>query len=137
MSYAVKIVNKEETNAKDMYRELSIMSLFNHPNIVNFKVLSFQLRILIRIFFDFFRKFLMKKMVSMSFLNCMSNERLIFLRFSHSLTYRITGGELFDRVIELQRYSEHEASHVICQALLGLKHMHEKNIVHRDIKVSQ
>lgn len=37
-SYAIKIVNKEETNAKDMYRELSIMSLFNHTNIVNYKV---------------------------------------------------------------------------------------------------
>jgi hypothetical protein len=33
-TYAIKIVDKEETNAKDMFRELSIMSRFNHPNIV-------------------------------------------------------------------------------------------------------
>lgn len=46
----------------------------------------------------------------------------------------ITGGELFDRIIELQRYSEKEASHVMRQALSGLKHMHDKNLVHRDLK---
>jgi len=29
----------------------------------------------------------------------------------------VTGGELFDRIIELQRYSEKDAVHVMCQAL--------------------
>jgi len=46
----------------------------------------------------------------------------------------ITGGELFDRIIELQRYSEKEAAHVMNQALHGLKHMHDKSLVHRDLK---
>ena len=46
----------------------------------------------------------------------------------------ITGGELFDRIIELQRYSEKEAAHVMKQALNGLKHMHDKQLVHRDLK---
>jgi serine/threonine protein kinase len=34
--YAIKIVDKEETNAKDMYKELFVMSQLNHPNIVNY-----------------------------------------------------------------------------------------------------
>jgi len=46
----------------------------------------------------------------------------------------ITGGELFDRIIELQRYSEKEAAHVMRQALHGLKHMHDKALAHRDLK---
>jgi len=46
----------------------------------------------------------------------------------------VTGGELFDRIIELQRYSEKEAVHVMMQALSGLKHMHDNHIAHRDLK---
>jgi len=46
----------------------------------------------------------------------------------------VTGGELFDRIIELQRYSEREAVHVMLQVLAGLKHMHDHNIAHRDLK---
>jgi len=46
----------------------------------------------------------------------------------------VTGGELFDRIIELQRYSEKEAAHVLYQALSGLKHMHDLKIAHRDLK---
>lgn len=49
-------------------------------------------------------------------------------------SFRITGGELFDRIIELRRYTEKDASHVTRQALLGIKHMHDKNLVHRDLK---
>jgi len=46
----------------------------------------------------------------------------------------ITGGELFDRIIELRRYTEKDASHVMSQALNGLKCMHDKNLIHRDLK---
>eukprot|EP01130_Rhizamoeba_saxonica_P001665 TRINITY_DN11538_c0_g1_i1.p1 TRINITY_DN11538_c0_g1~~TRINITY_DN11538_c0_g1_i1.p1 ORF type:complete len:334 (-),score=95.95 TRINITY_DN11538_c0_g1_i1:53-1054(-) len=46
----------------------------------------------------------------------------------------INGGELFDRIIELQRYTEVEAASTIKQALLAIKHMHDNNIVHRDLK---
>jgi len=41
---------------------------------------------------------------------------------------------LFDRIIELRRYTEKDASHVTRQALLGIKHMHDKDLVHRDLK---
>jgi len=47
---------------------------------------------------------------------------------------RINGGELFDRIIELQSYSESEAVFVMFQALSALKHMHDLDYVHRDLK---
>jgi len=47
---------------------------------------------------------------------------------------RINGGELFDRIIELQSYSELEAERVMFQSLSALKHMHDLDYIHRDLK---
>lgn len=46
----------------------------------------------------------------------------------------ISGGELFDRIIALSRFSEKEAASAMRQALIGLKHMHEQHLAHRDLK---
>lgn len=35
--FAIKIVDKDETDAKDMYKELEVMSKLSHPNLVNFE----------------------------------------------------------------------------------------------------
>ncbi len=42
---------------------------------------------------------------------------------------------MFDRIIELQRYTEREAIKVVKQSLLALDHLHSKGFVHRDLKV--
>ena len=47
----------------------------------------------------------------------------------------ITGGELFDRIVELVHYSEKDASEIVKKIVLGIQHLHEKNVVHRDLKV--
>ncbi|RWV86218.1 hypothetical protein GW17_00051909 [Ensete ventricosum] len=44
------------------------------------------------------------------------------------------GGELFDRIIAQDRYSEFEASIVVQQIASGLAALHKANIVHRDLK---
>jgi len=98
IKYAIKVVNKENTNAKEMDTELEVMARLEHPNIVFFKEI-----------FD------------------ARDNYYVVLEM-------ITGGELFDRIIELRRYTEKDASHVMRQALLGIRHMHERNLVHRDIK---
>jgi len=46
----------------------------------------------------------------------------------------INGGELFDRIIEYESYSESEAARVMQEALSGLKHMHDLDYIHRDLK---
>jgi len=48
---------------------------------------------------------------------------------------RVTGGELFDRIVEKGSYTERDASFLIRQVLEAVDYMHDKGIVHRDLKV--
>lgn len=43
----------------------------------------------------------------------------------------MTGGELFDRIVTKDHYSEQEAKKALQQIGLAVKYCHEKNIVHR------
>ena len=51
------------------------------------------------------------------------------------LLYRVTGGELFDRIVEKGSYTEKDASRLIKQVLEAVDYMHERGVVHRDLKV--
>ncbi|KAL5013464.1 hypothetical protein ScPMuIL_007734 [Solemya velum] len=46
----------------------------------------------------------------------------------------VTGGELFDRIVEKGSYTEKDASHLIKQVLEAVNYMHERGVVHRDLK---
>lgn len=50
---------------------------------------------------------------------------------------RVTGGELFDRIVEKGSYTEKDASGLIRQVLEAVDYMHEQGVVHRDLKVSK
>ena len=51
------------------------------------------------------------------------------------LRYRLcTGGELFDRIIQEEYFSEEMAAKVFRQILQALNYCHSNNIVHRDLK---
>ena len=47
---------------------------------------------------------------------------------------RVTGGELFDRIVEKGSYSERDASDLIRQVLEAVSYLHTLGIVHRDLK---
>ena len=50
---------------------------------------------------------------------------------------RVTGGELFDRIVEKGSYTEKDASMLIRQILEAVDYMHERGVVHRDLKVTR
>lgn len=47
----------------------------------------------------------------------------------------VSGGELFDRIVEKGFYTERDASQLIHQILDAVKYLHDMGIVHRDLKV--
>lgn len=52
----------------------------------------------------------------------------------HLVLELCSGGELFDRIVKQDRYSETEAAAVVRQIAAGLEAIHRANIVHRDLK---
>ena len=44
------------------------------------------------------------------------------------------GGELFDRIVEAEFFSEQMAAQIFRQILLALNYCHSENVVHRDLK---
>jgi len=46
----------------------------------------------------------------------------------------VTGGELFDKIVQLTCYSEQQAAILIKQVFTGIHHLHENGIGHRDLK---
>ncbi len=46
----------------------------------------------------------------------------------------MAGGELFDRIVQKEYYSEQEARDVCRILFSALKYCHERNVAHRDLK---
>ena len=48
----------------------------------------------------------------------------------------VTGGELFDKIVEKGQYTEKEASAVVKKIIEAVDYLHSLGIAHRDLKVS-
>jgi len=46
----------------------------------------------------------------------------------------VTGGELFDKIVEKGSYSEKEASNIVGKILSAVEYLHSNGIAHRDLK---
>ncbi|KAK6313525.1 hypothetical protein J4Q44_G00168720 [Coregonus suidteri] len=56
--------------------------------------------------------------------------------FHYLLFDLVTGGELFEDIVAREYYSEADASHCITQILDSVHHIHQHDIVHRDLKTN-
>jgi len=50
------------------------------------------------------------------------------------VTELVTGGELFDKIVELGSYSEKDAANLVAKMVSAIDYLHEIDIVHRDLK---
>ncbi|KAA3678815.1 calcium/calmodulin-dependent protein kinase I [Paragonimus westermani] len=60
--------------------------------------------------------------------------KFYILPFICLFAFRVTGGELFDRIVQKGSYTERDASSLIRQVLLATEYMHSRGVVHRDLK---
>lgn len=44
------------------------------------------------------------------------------------------GGELFNKILEVQKFNESDAAYIIQQILRGIAFLHSKKVAHRDLK---
>jgi serine/threonine protein kinase len=51
------------------------------------------------------------------------------------VTELVSGGELFDKIVELGAYSEGDAANIVKQVVEGVKYLHDMGVAHRDLKV--
>ena len=101
----------------------------------------------------FAAKIINKKLIQRSniFVQLLQNELQILGEKSHPNLIRIIdlieddaniyviselaqGGELFDRLSQMSRFTESQAADIVHQLMLGLNYMHLQQVVHRDVK---
>lgn len=52
----------------------------------------------------------------------------------HLVTELSEGGDVFDKVLKKKRLNEEEAADIMKQLFESLKYLHQKRVIHRDLK---
>ena len=55
-------------------------------------------------------------------------------KYIQIVTEKVTGGELFDRIVTKDHFNETEAAKVFVQIIEAINYLHSIGVVHRDLK---
>lgn len=67
--------------------------------------------------------------------SCWNTPKVIYFAFNASSNY-CSGGELFEYIYKQKFLQEDEARRLFSQLISSIHYMHQKNIVHRDLKLA-
>ena len=62
------------------------------------------------------------------------HESYIDKKYIHIVMELAEGGELYDRIIKSEKFSEEQAAKLMQKMLSAIHHLHEHRICHRDLK---
>ena len=62
------------------------------------------------------------------------HETYIDYRYVHIVMELCDGGELFEKIVEMHKFTEAQAASLMNRILSAVKHLHEHGICHRDLK---
>jgi calcium-dependent protein kinase len=62
------------------------------------------------------------------------HETYIDYRYVHIVMELCEGGELFEKIVEMHKFTERQASSLLRKILSAVKHLHDHGICHRDLK---
>jgi calcium-dependent protein kinase len=62
------------------------------------------------------------------------HETYIDYRYVHIVMELSEGGELFEKIVEMHKFSESRAAALMLKIMSAVKHLHEHGIAHRDLK---
>jgi serine/threonine protein kinase len=120
-TYAVKMITKTISEQDEVLKEIEIMrAVDEHSNVIH----------LIDVYEDADHFNLVLELYVASFLSIFVSEPLL----TGFPFCSVTGGELFDKIVEYEFYSEKEASKLIYQIVSLVAYLHKRGIVHRDLK---
>lgn len=120
---AIKIIDRNDVGKdyeKNLRMEMDILRRVDHPNII---ALHEMVEAGNKLYF------VMELYVFTHLCN------FLLLPTHLLLGYRVTGGELFDRIVEKGSYSEEDAKILVRKIVSAIDYLHKQNIAHRDLKV--
>lgn len=132
--FACKIIDKRRLSpdaskrrniAHRLRREAEILKHMDHPNIAKLEA-SFE---------DEAHLILVRNGRSLS--SCLFEIRwlLIYVDLGEPQVMELLqGGELFDAIVERERFTEEDAKHVARSVLSAMRYMHDRGVMHRDLK---
>ena len=82
-----------------------------------------------------------KMLMEVNIMKCLDHPRILRMvnyipseRHYNIVMEKVDGGELFNHLLKVKRYTEKKACRVIFNLLRALKHMHDRGLMHCDIK---